>query len=64
LQINLLKDVAIRRFYLLLDHNEKYLFDERAAILEYDHRLTREQAEYKVFTEILKKRRAKYIATL
>jgi hypothetical protein len=64
LQTVLLKDVAIRRFYLMLDPNEKYTFDERAAILEYDGRNTREQSEYKVFIEVLKKRRAKYEATM
>jgi hypothetical protein len=48
--------------YLVALREEQELFDERAAILEYDAGLSRTQAEYKAFVEILNLRRAKYEA--
>jgi hypothetical protein len=40
-------------------YEEQEMFDERAAILEYDAGLTRAKAEYKAFIELLNIRRAK-----
>ena len=57
-----LNDPAIRNFYLLASTEEQELFDERAAIIEYDGRCKIRDAEYKAFAEVLKLRRAKYAA--
>lgn len=49
----------MRTLYLTASDEEQEYFDERAGIIEYDADLTRNQAEYKAFLEILKLRRAK-----
>lgn len=55
----ILTNPSIRNFYYRCSVEEQELFNERAAIIEFDGNMSREQAEYKAFVEVLSIRRAK-----